>query len=71
MSTINFKDLPDGKLFRILAERRRTTDASGNKPMELSRDGQVYRKISNAYSEARDGRQIILALNDLVKPLHT
>jgi len=60
---LTFKSLKDGQLFRIFAERK-------NGVFEMSKDHRVYRKIGNSHSEDITGKTIILALNDLVAPLH-
>lgn len=58
---IPFGRLRDGERFRIYSERKLGK-------MIRSTDRTAYRKVGNSHSE-HDGRDIILALNDLVIPL--
>lgn len=69
MKPISFKELPNNSLFRIFAERR-AHYVNGERRVEMvrSKDGRVYKKHGPGVSESKDGRQVILALNDLVLP---
>lgn len=69
MKAIAFKDLPVGALFRVFAEKKFFYENGERKfGMVKSNNPRVYKKHGPGVSSTKDGKDIILALNDLVIP---
>lgn len=69
MKAIAFKDLPVGSLFRVFAEKKAYYEAGERKVgMVKANNPRVYKKHGQGVSSTKDGKDIILALNDLVIP---
>lgn len=66
---VEFGKLPAHSLFRIFAEKRGYY-YNGEKRFGFVRsaDHRVYKKWGNSHSQTKEGKVIILALQDLVVP---